>query len=97
MTKICPNCGKDIKKDGKFCPFCGYKFKDNPKSSAPIAHKNSQPSHQAAAAPQMPKQEMKQKYKNKTPQKPLSKKNKIIYSVIGVLVILLICFVLFCF
>ena len=92
MTKICPNCGKDIKKDAKFCPFCGYKFKDNPKSSVPIAHEDSRPSHQAAAVSQMPKQEMKREYKNKTPQKPISKKNKIIYSVIGVLVILLICF-----
>ena len=65
MTKICPNCGKDIKKDAKFCPFCGYKFKDNTKSSAPIAPENSQPSNQATVGPQMPKQEINENIKIK--------------------------------
>jgi predicted flap endonuclease-1-like 5' DNA nuclease len=29
-TKVCPNCGKDVRVDANFCKFCSHEFEDEP-------------------------------------------------------------------
>lgn len=87
MLNKCPNCGADLKKGVKFCQSCGYKLQPkNSTSESKPAPQNSQPTSQKTVRPQPVKRQ------TVVPKKPMSKKNKIIYSVIGALVVLFICF-----
>ena len=79
MEKFCPNCGKEIKGEADFCPNCGYKLKKEKisKPSQPIIQKNGD--------------ETRSQIRH-SKKKPMSKRNKIILSIVGVLAVLFICF-----
>ncbi|QTQ40503.1 zinc ribbon domain-containing protein [Lactobacillus taiwanensis] len=79
MEKFCPNCGKEIKGEADFCPNCGYKLKKEKisKPSQPIIQKNGD--------------ETRSQIRH-SKKKPMSKRNKIILSIVGVLAVLFVCF-----
>lgn len=78
MKKFCPNCGKEIKKDAAFCPNCGYKLKKTSNVSSTNVSSSDTSSQQVNET-----RAQVQKHK----KKPISKKKKIIFSLIGILII----------
>ncbi|MEN3239234.1 TcaA second domain-containing protein [Fructilactobacillus sanfranciscensis] len=71
---FCPNCGHEIKPGADFCPNCGHKL-----------NSNSQPQQSASAS--------SNKTVNPTPRrvkKPMSKKSKISYSVLLLIILILV-------
>ena len=83
MKKFCPNCGKQIKADVDFCPNCGHKFK---KSTHAETNKSTASNLKAE-----PVEKTRSQAQNNL-KKTMSKKNKIVLSVIGVLILALGCF-----
>lgn len=81
MKKFCPNCGTQVKPDAEFCPNCGQKLK---KASVSV---NKGGDFQSKAVQSQSTYNVVQQT---SPQKPMSKKKKILFSVLGVLVVLLI-------
>lgn len=47
---FCENCGKQIKDDARFCPFCGAPVNPDPGAAAPAAPVRSMPATAAPAA-----------------------------------------------
>lgn len=77
MKNFCPNCGHEIKDGEEFCPNCGQRLeKSAKKTTTPQVHAR----RSTMVAP-----------KSKS-HKPMSKKNKILISVIAAVVVIVVVF-----
>lgn len=76
MKKFCPNCGTPLKDGATFCPNCGAKITQN-----------SAPKTPQSAPQQVPTRSVQRK---PVQHKPMSKKNKIIWSIIATFAVIFI-------
>lgn len=76
MKKFCPNCGQPLKDGATFCPNCGAKITQN---SSVVNNSSSRINSNQTRTVQNP-----------APHKPMSKKNKIIISIVAVLAVICI-------
>lgn len=80
MKAFCTNCGAEIKPNQSHCVECGQA----------VASKAEQPPVQPTAPTPEPKAQQSAPDSQQPPKQPMSKKNKIIYAIIGAVVLLLI-------
>lgn len=80
--KFCRNCGEEIKKDAKFCKYCGYNFEpENQGDQEEKIHKESSLKEEEtnkSTPAEKPKEQIK-----------MSKKNKILIGIVSAIIIFL--------
>lgn len=79
MKKFCPNCGKPLKDGATFCPNCGAKITSSSSVTNNLNNSPSRINSNQTRTTQAP-----------APRKPMSKKNKIIISIVAVIAVICI-------
>ena len=82
-SEFCPNCGKLIKPNDEFCPNCGARI---------AAQKKSRQEYRAKEGTQKSTSVPKKELATTDNHQPMKKKNKIIFSCLGILVVAFIAF-----
>ncbi|MBA1394051.1 zinc-ribbon domain-containing protein, partial [Lactobacillus sp. XV13L] len=80
-TKFCPNCGEQVEGAVEFCPNCGTRL---PKA---IANRQRSNTDKNIAAPQEAQVPTRQRTANLNKRPPMKKRNKIILTCVGIVIV----------